>query len=107
MKVLKINEEYLMLCGILSKAEDTKQSDKMLKFLRNLIFSFGLLHSLVLCSVLYIYHNPVDVSGVTNALVHFVCGSTSLVAYIGLIANERNIKLLHEELQDIVDGDCE
>lgn len=103
MKVLELNEKYLKLCGLISYDEGGKSGAKALKYFTNFMCLFGSFYSFVVCCFIYIYHNPSNISGVTNALLCFVCGLTSIGAYTGLLANEQNIKLLHRKLQSNAD----
>lgn len=103
MKVLEVNEKYLLFCGAFLKDENPKTTRKLLQFVTNFIFVVGSLYSLALCSAMYIYHHPNDISGATNACITLFAGLSTFGAYAGVVANQQNVKHLHRKLQSIVD----
>lgn len=104
MKVLVWNTFHLRCCGIWCIDENPKPIEKALKFFINFVFVFGNLLGMVFPYTMYIYRNPNNISGVVNALALGLGSLSILGSYLGFIANESTMKLLHRELQSVVNG---
>lgn len=103
MKVLKINKTFLEFCGISTTNERPKPIENALKALKQWLLTVGHIN-LGYFAAKYIHNNASDISGVSVALI-MLAGSISVFgSYLGFINNEPNLKLLHYELQNLVDS---
>lgn len=103
MKVLKLNKMFLKFCGISPSDEKQKPTEKALKVFTNYLLIFNSLSCGFFCAA-YIYYHSNDISGVANALI-LLSGCMSVFgSYLGFLKNEPNMKLLHWELQSLVDS---
>lgn len=102
MKVLKFSEKYLIYCGMYTYRNPTI-IDKIFKFVMNFIFLGGIT-ALWQCSSVYMYRNPNDVSNILNATLQLCAGILTTGTYFAIIFNEKKLKSMNRELQNIVDN---
>lgn len=106
MKVLELNEKYLKFLGLLSKSDHLTTADRILRYFAIFVPQFAFLYTCHF-SAMYIYCNPNDMVGATNAFIMFLSALYSMVSLIGYIVNEESTKQLHLGLQSVVDnGSC-
>lgn len=102
MKVLEVNRVNLEFVGMLQK--DESFAAKIRKRLANLIILPGLMFVLGASPMMYIYHNPTDISGDLAAFLNILGGVPCAGSFMGMIINEQNTQKLFHELQTIVDS---
>lgn len=104
MKVLKHNRRQLIIVNLLSRDENDGTTIRILKYLGIFLVSSILFYSAQVSSLMFCYHNPTDMIGISNSLITNIGGLSAYGAYLGFIANIHNIDQLHRELQKIVDN---
>lgn len=102
MKVLKYSEIYLTFLGICSNRLN-ENTNEFLKTFNSYFFLVGFIGPLYGCSAAYIYENFSDLTTVTNALIVLSAGVASVGSFVSVGLNMKNVKLLHNKLQKIVD----
>lgn len=106
MDVMEHNRRQLIVVNLLSIDENDGRIKKLLKYLGLFIVSSILFYSGQVSSFMFVFHNPKDVSGISNSLITNAGGLSAYGSYLGFMANMHNIKQLHRELQKIVNNLC-
>lgn len=103
MRVLKLNENYLSLCGLFPDKPGESNSYKMLKRINFGMLWFGTAYLLIATSGVYAYQNIDSMTDATNAFIVFTGGIAVFGGFISYAFNKEKIQWLHHEFQEIVD----